>query len=125
MKMRKLSIVMTIVILSSCLTSCGVSNAFVFNHNSNTTQVQLSQKNFEVVGQVVGDAEVSYVLIFGGAQKRRLYENAYSEMIKDANLTSGAKALTNMVTEEHVGGVPPFFYKRTITVSANVIEFTK
>jgi hypothetical protein len=29
------------------------------------------------------------------------------------------------VTEEHLGGVPPFYYTRTITVSASVIEFTK
>ena len=123
--MKKLKMIIGLVGVMGLITSCGVSNAFVLNHNTNSTQVQLNQKNYEVIGQAVGDAEVSYVLGFGGAKKRRLYQNAYAEMVQNANLESGAKALTNIVTEEHLGGVPPFFYKRTITVSANVIEFTK
>ena len=84
--------------------------------------MHLSENNFDVVGQAVGQAEVSYVLIFGGKNKRQLYETAYADMMKSADL-KGAKALVNMVTEEHVGGVPPFYYTRTITVSANVVEF--
>jgi len=85
--------------------------------------VHLANNNFQVVNRVKGSSEVSYVLIFGGRNKRQLYENAYSEMVKAAEL-SGSKALVNIVTEEHVGGVPPFYYKRTITVSAHVVEFT-
>lgn len=54
--------------------------------------------------------------------KKQLYENAYSDMVKKADLT-GSRALINIVTEEHVGGVPPFYYTRTVTVSAHVIEF--
>ncbi|WP_421879169.1 DUF6567 family protein [Marinoscillum sp.] len=123
--MKQLVIIVGIIISGLAISSCGVSNAFVLNHNLNSTQVQLSQNNYQVIGKTVGEAEVSYVLIFGGASKTRLYENAYAEMVKNANLNSGAKALTNIVTEEHLGGVPPFFYKRTITVSANVIEFTR
>ena len=76
-----------------------------------------------VVGKASGTAEVSYVLIFGGLNKRRLFQDAYSAMVDEANLT-GSKALINMVTEEHVGGVPPFYTTRTLTVSANVVEFT-
>jgi hypothetical protein len=29
------------------------------------------------------------------------------------------------MTEEHFGGLPPFYIKRTITVSGMVVEFTK
>jgi hypothetical protein len=67
---------------------------------------------------------VSYVLVFGGVRKKQLFNNAYANMMDNAEL-SGSKALINIVTEEHVGGVPPFFFKRTVTVSANVIEFTR
>lgn len=105
-------------------TSCGVNYALMLNTNNNTTQVTLSQKNFRIVDKVKGSAEVSYVLAFGGAKKKRLFSNAYFNLVENANL-EGSKALANLVTEEHVGGVPPFYYVRTITVTANVIEFTE
>jgi hypothetical protein len=123
--MKKLSIPVFAIILLFSLNSCGVNNAFVVNTNQNSTQVSLSQANYKVVGKASGTDEVSYVLIFGGMRKKQLYANAYARMVEKADLSSGAKALTNLVTEEHVGGVPPFYYTRTITVSANVIEFTK
>jgi hypothetical protein len=123
--MKRLSISALAVILLFSMNSCGVSNAFIFNTNQNLTQVSLSQANYKVLNKAIGSADVSYVLIFGGARKKQLYATAYARMIDNANLTSGAKALTNIVTEEHLGGVPPFYYTRTITVSANVIEFTK
>ena len=106
------------------LGSCGVNRAWVFNQNQNATQVTLERKNFEVLEQVSGSAEVEYVLIFGGMKKKQLYDKAYAEMIKSAEL-KGSRALTNILTEEHVGGVPPFWYTRTVTVSANLIEFTE
>lgn len=107
------------------LSSCGVNTALISNHNLNSTQVQLGSNNFRVTDKVSGNADVTYVLIFGGLNKKRLYENAYSEMMDRANLKGSPRAVTNVVTEEHVGGVPPFYYKRTVTVSGNVIEFTK
>jgi len=108
-----------------CLSSCGVNQAFVLNQNLNTTHVQLSSNNFKVVEKVVGSADVKYVLCFGGMSKTRLYESAYSDMLANAKLIGSSKAIINVVTEEHVGGVFPFSWKRTVTVSANVIEFTK
>lgn len=121
--MKKLSISVFTLILLFAMTSCGINNAFVVNTNQNSTQVRLSQANFQVVGKTTGSADVSYVLIFGGMKKKQLYAQAYAHMVAQADL-SGAKALTNVVTEEHIGGVPPFYYTRTITVSASVIEFT-
>lgn len=123
--MKQLTILVLLAASLLSLNSCGVSNAFVFNTNQNATQVHLSEANFKVAGKVTGSADVSYVLIFGGLQKKQLYAEAYADMVENANLSTGAKALTNVVTEEHVGGVPPFYYKRTITVSANVIEFVR
>ncbi len=121
--MKNRSLLLTTAALLLFLSSCGVNHALMLNLNQNTTQVSLGSKNFNVVGKVSGTAEVSYVLIFGGLNKRRLFQDAYSEMVNEANLT-GSKALINMVTEEHIGGFPPFYTIRTLTVSANVVEFT-
>lgn len=115
------SIAFTLLLFSG---ACGVNNAIILNHNQNSTQVHLSSMNYRFVDKVSGSADVEYVLIFGGMNKKQLYENAYSKMLDAANLT-GSKAIVNAVTEEHLGGVPPFYYKRTITVSAYVIEFTR
>lgn len=114
-----------LIALSMILTSCGVNNSIILNHNQNSTQVQLSSDNFRVIDKVTGSAEVEYIFMIGGLDKRQLYENAYSAMVSKANLTNAPRALVNIVTEEHIGGVPPFYYKRTVTVSAHVVEFIK
>ncbi|NVK75119.1 MAG: hypothetical protein HWE24_16740 [Oceanospirillaceae bacterium] len=110
-------------ILSLGLSSCGVNRAQVFNQNQNNTQVQLNQNNFKVSQKIQGSAEVSYVLFFGGAKRTQLYREAYQNMLDEAGLEGSSKAITNVLTEEHVGGVPPFYYTRTVTVSAYVVEF--
>ena len=123
--MKKLTFHLMIAGAATCLSSCGVNYAMVSNHNLNTTQVQLAGNNFKVLDKVSGSSDVMYVLGFGCMNRKKLYENAYSAMMSKANLTGSARAITNTVTEEHLGGVPPFYFKRTITVSGNVIEFTK
>ena len=107
------------------LSSCGVGYSIISNTNLNNTQVNLSSNNFKVVDKVSGSSEVSYVLIFGGLKEKQLFENAYSQMMTKANLATGSRAVVNVLKEEHVGGFFPIYYKRYITVSANVIEFTK
>ncbi len=123
--MKTIPAVFTAIALFLLVSSCGVNNAVIFNQNQNATQVHLSSNNYTIVDRVTGTAEVEYVLIFGGLNKRQLYANAYASMIEAANLESGSKALINIVTEEHIGGFPPFYTKRTITVSAHVIEFNQ
>ena len=123
-KMKNISICFALVLLTASLSSCGISSALVANLNHNATEVHLSENNFKVIDQVSGSSETSYVLTIGGMKKRQLYENAYSEMIKKANLLNNSRAIINVVTEEHIGGFAPFFIKRTLTVSAQVIEFT-
>ncbi|MEP4534086.1 MAG: DUF6567 family protein [Cyclobacteriaceae bacterium] len=120
--MRKTISILVIVAIAAGLCSCGVSGAYVYNHNQNATQVTLASDNFNVVGKVKGTSEASYILFVGGLKKKRLYENAYTDMITTANL-KGPQAIANVIHEEHFGGVPPFFIKRTVTVSAHVIEF--
>lgn len=105
--------------------SCGTGTALIVNQNLNTTHVHLGSGNYKIVGHATGTCEVEYILLIGGLNQRQIYQNAYSDMVSKANLGSGSRALINVVTEEHIGGVPPFYFKRTITVSANVIEFTR
>lgn len=102
-----------------------MNSALILNHNQNNTQVQLASNNFKVIERVTGTSEVEYVLMIGGIDKRQLYENAYSAMLEKAKLPNSSRTVINVLTEEHVGGFPPFYYKRTITVSGYVIEFTR
>lgn len=123
--MKKIRIYSALFLIIALLSSCGVSTAFVSNLNQNSTEVHLSENNFKIINQVSGSSEMSYVLGIGGVNKKQLYENAYSAMMKNANLQSGSKAIINVMTEEHISGFAPFFVRRTITVSAQVVEFTK
>lgn len=123
--MKKIVIYPALLLLAALLNSCGIGTALVTNHNQNATEVHLSGNNFKVIDQVSGSSEVSYILAIGGMNKRQLYENAYSTMMKKANLLNGSKAIINVTTEEHFSGFAPFFVKRTITVSAQVVEFTR
>ncbi|NND07758.1 MAG: hypothetical protein HKN87_15380 [Saprospiraceae bacterium] len=115
------------MMLASCfyLSSCGINHALIVNDNQISTQVQLNTNNFEVVQKVKGSADVEYILTIGGVNRKQLYENAYANMLTNADLMNGSKAIVNVLTEEHLGGFPPFYYRRTITVSAHVIEFTR
>lgn len=123
--MKKIGIYSVVLLLAAFLSSCGIGTSIVTNHNQNATEVHLSGNNFKVIDQVSGSSEVSYVLAIGGMNKRQLYENAYSTMMKKANLLNGSKAIINVMTEEHVSGFAPLFVRRTITVSAQVVEFTR
>lgn len=105
--------------------SCGINNAFILNQNQNATQVQLASSNFKVTDRVSGSAEVKYICMIGGMNKKQLFENAYAAMVNKAALTGSSRALANIVTEEHIGGFPPFYFKRTITVTAHIVEFTR
>ncbi len=107
------------------LNSCGVNHAMMANLNQNATQVELSGNNYQTVERVSGSAEVEYILFIGGMNRSQLYSNAYADMLSKADLMTNSRALVNVVTEEHIAGVPPFYFKRTITVSAHVIEFTR
>lgn len=123
--MKKIGIYSVLLLFAVFLGSCGISTALVTNHNQNATEVHLSGNNFKVIDQVSGSSEASYIMTIGSTKKKQLYENAYSAMLKKANLLNGSKAIINVMTEEHLSGFAPFFVKRTITVSAQVIEFTR
>lgn len=122
--MKKISKYALLLLLVLAISSCGSGTAFVSNSNQNTTEVQLNRNNFKVIDQVSASSEAAYVLGIGGMRKRQIYENAYAAMMKKADLMHGAKAIINVMTEEHFSGFIPFYVRRTITVSAQVVEFT-
>lgn len=107
------------------ISSCGAGRAIMLNQNQSSTQVHLKEDNFKVVSSVSGSAEAKYWVLIGGRKRQQMYNEAYAEMVKSAELIDGPRALVNLLTEEHVGGVPPFFIKRTITVSGHVVEFNR
>jgi len=107
------------------ISSCGAGRAIMRNQNQSSTQVHLSENNFRMVSSVSGTAEAKYWVLIGGRKREQMYNEAYAEMVNSAELLGGPRALVNLLTEEHVGGVPPFFLKRTITVSGQVVEFIR
>jgi hypothetical protein len=123
--MKKIVTYSVLLLLAAFLSSCGIGTALVTNHNQNATEVHLSGNNFNVIDQVSGSSEASYVMAIGSMNKKQLYENAYSTMMKKANLLNGSKAIINVMTEQHFSGFAPFYVRRTITVSAQVVEFTR
>lgn len=122
--MKKINMYSLCLGLALMLSSCGSGTAFVSNLNQNSTEVNLNRNNFKVIDQVSASSEAAYVLGIGGMRKRQIYENAYATMMKKADLMNGAKAIINVMTEEHFSGFIPFYVRRTITVSAQVVEFT-
>ncbi len=123
--MKKISIYSVLLLFTAFLSSCGIGAAFVANHNQNATEVHLNGNNFKVIDQVSGSSEATFIFLIGGIEKRQLYQNAYSTMMKKANLLNSSKAIINVMTEEHFSGFYPFFVRRTITVSGQVVEFTR
>ena len=109
--------------LALLLASCGVTRELSHNVNNHTTQVVLAKNNFKVVEHVKGEASNQYLLIIGGG-KRALVEKARAKMLQKANLVGSSRAVINETVESHwifiwVG------IQYTVTVSADVIEFTE
>jgi hypothetical protein len=120
-KLKFLAITLFVMIIAS---SCGSHRGAFINNNNNTTQVELSEKNFKVVRKVSGQSTATYVLGIGGITNKSLIENARSNMMSNADIVGSSKAIINMTTESHSTLVYPFFYQKTITVSGYVVEFT-
>jgi hypothetical protein len=124
-KMKKSISTIAVMIIMVVISSCGAGRAIMRNQNQSSTQVHLKEDNFKVISSVSGSAEAKYWVLIGGRKRQQMYNEAYAEMVKSAALIDGPRALVNLLTEEHVGGVPPFFLKRTITVSGHVVEFNR
>ena len=59
---QKIVVYSVLLLLATFLNSCGIGHAYVTNHNQNATEVHLSGNNFNVIDQVSGSSETSYVM---------------------------------------------------------------
>ncbi len=117
---KHLSIILLTTVL---LSSCGIHGANVLNTNNNLTNVTLSEKNFRVIDKVSGQSSAVYIFGIGGLSNKAMIENAKAVMLANANLKGYAKAIVNVTTENHYTLVFPFYFRKTVTVSAHVVEF--
>ena len=120
MKTLKITIVF---ICMSVLSGCGFITTRMLNDTSMLTNVELSQKNFVVLGEVEGSASSRRILGFGGLSKQ-LYAKAKNDMIRKASLKGKARAIVNITYESH-SSFYVFVIVSTVTATGTVVEFTK
>ena len=119
--MKKFFSICAFVAATLSLTGCvGVANTV--SNNLTQTQVVLSDNNFKVVGQAYGEASATYICFIGGLSRKALYNNAVSEMTKNANL-QGSQTLTNTTMHYSTQMITPFYVKVTCRASATIVQF--
>ena len=120
--MQRQIVMLTILVLLAVTVSGCVSSSGRMNNGFSSSTV-LEQGNHKVINQVQGQHECAYVIgIPLGVTD--LWSNAMNNPRDEANLT-GAQALSNMAHDETTWGVGVFYYIRKLTITADVVEFTK
>ncbi len=114
-------LVITFLVLFS---GCGFNHATIENYNTNLTNVELSNKNFIILDRISGESTATYIFGIGGKSHKALLQEAMAQLYNNANLNGSAKALVNVAYESHTTTII-IYSKKTLTASANVIEFTK
>jgi hypothetical protein len=110
--------------VSIALASCGGSASVMGNTNVSQTNVELSKKNFNILGKIRGESTNINILGIGGASNTAILESAKNNMMSNANL-SGSKAIINVTYDKHYNGFFPLYSKVTVTASAYIVEFTE
>ncbi len=109
-----------------CLfSSCGFHDGLTSNVNQSQTSVVLSQKNYKVLEKVAGAATANYVFGIGGFRAKALVDKARNNMIMKNKLTGGARAFIYPTVEIHSTFIFPFYFKKTVTYTSYLIEFTE
>ena len=124
-KINKLAIYFIVMMLFN---GCGLVPAGSMMHSTNT-QVILSEANYRIINTVKGEATGNFV--FGvGPFSGRLYARAKRNMLDNANLSGGgnkSRALINITTDiQHkylLFLYFPFYFSKTVYLTADVIEF--
>jgi hypothetical protein len=120
LKMKKIGLLLIGIMF--LFTSCGIHNGLTSNINNHQTEVVLSQKNYKVIDYVKGEATATYVFGIGGISKKALIQQAKANMLKNADIVGGSKAVINETVEIHQSFFP-IVTQYTVTVSAHIIEF--
>lgn len=121
-KINKMKHLFLFIAAAVLMAGCASHHGLTANLNNNTTQVTLSQANYTVTKRVQGQATATYVLGIGGLNREALVAEARANMLENANLigTSGA-VIAETVEIKNTNLI--VVRKRTVTVSAHVVEF--
>jgi hypothetical protein len=119
MNVRKLVVVLVVFAVAIIMTGCSTTTGYL--GHTVTTEVQLSQANFDVIGSVTGEAEANYFIGFGPS-KQNIVGQAKRDMINKANL-KGSQALVNVTTDVKYSWFPIFWRQQKAYVSAEIVEF--
>ena len=101
--------------------SCGISRQNTSNTNLTQTEVQLTKKNFKVVGTVSGYSTQKYWFGIGGMSKQSMYETAISDMYKNANLTGSQTIINTNVS--HKNKMILIYTEAKAVATGTIIEF--
>ncbi len=123
--MKSLKNAILLLLAAFLFQGCGIHTALMGNLTGNMTNVELSKKNFKVVEKISGTSDATYIMGIGGLSHKALIEKARADMLKGTDLTGSSKAIVNVTVEEHLASYLVFYVKRTVTVSAHIVEFTE
>ncbi len=112
---------MSAVALTLMCSSCGISRSATSNTNLTQTEVQLTKKNFKVIGTVTGESTQNYWLGIGGMSKKSMDESAISDMYQKANL-KGSQAIIN-TNVSHKNKMVLIYTQAKAIATGTVIEF--
>ncbi len=122
--MKKLVFLMTIAI-GLLMGSCAMTKEAVENQNQLQTQVVLDKANYKIIGNVTGEATQKYVFGMGGISKKALRSSAMSDMMNNADLKGGARAIINANVQYQVKNILGIYTKIKAVATGVIIEFTK
>jgi len=88
-----------------------------------TTEVQLSNANYKVIGNANGVASADYIFGIGPADQN-LYNQACRNMIAKAELTGSPRAVINVTSDVKYSWFL-IWRNETVYVSGDIVEFTK
>lgn len=111
-----------VAMAATLFVGCGQSFYPTDNHNLIATNVNISEANFRVVGLVEGKAKATYILGIGGLSGKALRSNAYSDMVRNANLKGSQMVVNATISQTHYGFVP-FRWTQTVKYQGTIIEF--
>jgi len=121
--MQRQMVMLTILILCAVMLSGCVSSHGRMNQGF-SSQTVLEQGNHKIIHTVQGTATGTYVMGIPIDGETDLWAAAMNVVRDEANL-SNSQAFANMAHDETSKGVGIFYYVKKLTITTDVVEFTK
>ena len=116
--MKKITLISISLLL---LSSCGMNWGYLPNYHH--TEVVLDEANYTYVGSATGESSAINIFGIGPIGSQSLVQDAKADLLSQVDLYSGSRAIVNMVVDEKQSYFTLFYVKRTVYVSADIIEF--